>query len=116
MEQRPLSLVLRDRRPRPGSPFHPRVLRAAQDVRDDSLGCPKDRFHFTYSTAEWRELAQSGVQVGYGAEWAAISTRPPRRFVVAYTEPNSPAAAPSARLSRGTEVLTVDGVDTCVPE
>src|SRR5215471_5536278 len=48
-------------------------------------GRPKDRFHFTYDTAEWRVLAQSGVSAGYSVEWAVISGSPPRRVVVAYT-------------------------------
>jgi len=74
-------------------------------------GAPKDQFHFTIPTAEWQELAQSGVEVGYGAAWAAISTSPPRRFVVAYTHPGSPATSPDAALSRGAEILTVDDVD-----
>ena len=72
-------------------------------------GNPKDKFHFTYSTAEWVALSQSGVEAGYGANWVALSTRPPRNYVVAYADPGSPAAA--AGLARGAQVLTVDGVD-----
>lgn len=72
-------------------------------------GQPKDKFHFTYSTADWDALSQSGIEAGYGVEWIAFSTRPPRRFVVAYTEPNSPAA--NAGVARGAELLTVDGAD-----
>lgn len=74
-------------------------------------GQPKDRFHFTYPTAQWLALSLAGVEAGYGAQWVLISSRPPRRVVVAYTEPNSPATAPSAHLARGAQVLTVDGVD-----
>jgi carboxyl-terminal processing protease len=73
-------------------------------------GRPKDRFHFTYSTAEWLSLSQSGVEAGYGAQWAVIASLPPRRIVVAYTEPGSAAAA-SPAFSRGAEVLRIDGVD-----
>jgi hypothetical protein len=51
------------------------------------------------------------VQVGYGAQWAIVSAAPPRQVVVAYTEPGSPAATPPASLSRGAEVITVDGAD-----
>ena len=69
----------------------------------------KDRFHFTYSTSDWLALSQSGEQAGYGAEWFAIATFPPRRIVVAYVEPGSPAAL--AGVARGDEVLTVDGAD-----
>ena len=72
-------------------------------------GNPKDKFHFTFPTEQWRQLSQSGVQAGYGAEWLIVSGRPPRRVVVAYTQPNSPATA--ANLTRGAEVLAVDGVD-----
>src|SRR6266496_239484 len=74
-------------------------------------GQPKDKFHFTYPTAQWEALSQSGVEAGYGAQWVLISSRPPRQVVVAYTEPNSPATAAPANLARGAQVLTVDGVD-----
>ena len=72
-------------------------------------GNPKDKFHFTYDTAAWIALSQSGVSAGYGAEWAIVARFPPRRIVVAYTEPGSPATA--AGLARGAEVLAIDGVD-----
>lgn len=72
-------------------------------------GAPKDKFHFWYDTAEWLQLSQSGVIAGYGAQWFLISTLPPRKAVVAYVEPGSPAAA--AGLERGDSVLTVDGED-----
>jgi hypothetical protein len=72
-------------------------------------GNPKDKFHFTYPTAQWIALSQSGVEAGYGAQWVVVASRPPRQVVVAYTEPGSPAA--SAQLARGAQVLTVDGVD-----
>jgi hypothetical protein len=72
-------------------------------------GNPKDRFHFTQDTAKWLAFSQSGVSAGYGAEWTIVARFPPRRIVVAYTEPNSPATA--AGLTRGFEVMRVDGVD-----
>ena len=71
-------------------------------------GRPKDRFHFTYDTAQWQTLSQSGVSAGYGAEWSVVANLPPRRVVVAYVEAN-PALA--ANLQRGDVVETVDGVD-----
>ena len=74
-------------------------------------GTPKDHFHFTYATAQWQALSQSGVSVGYGVTWSLISPSVPRKVVAAYTEPNSPATAPGANLVRGATVLTVDGVD-----
>jgi len=72
-------------------------------------GQPKDRFHFTYDTAEYEALSQAGVSVDYGAQWVILSSRPQRRFVVAYVEPNSPAAR--AGLARGAEILRIDDVD-----
>ena len=74
-------------------------------------GNPKDRFHFTFPSDEWFALSQSGVQAGYGATWVLLATLPPRRALVAYTDPNSPATAPSVNLARGAEVLSVDGID-----
>ena len=74
-------------------------------------GHPKDKFHFTYATSTWESLSQSGVEAGYGADFVVIAATPPREVVVAYTEPGSPAVAPSANLARGAQILTVDGVD-----
>ena len=74
-------------------------------------GAPKDRFHFTYQTSDWLALQQSGTEAGYGAVWSVVAGLPPRRIVVAYTHPNSPASAPAANLQRGEEVVEVDGVD-----
>lgn len=76
-----------------------------------SSGATKDRFHFALATDDWRKESQSGVSAGYGAEFAVISALPPREVVVAYTEPNSPATNGPIELIRGTEILTVDGVD-----
>ena len=46
------------------------LFRRAQDHRDDRLRARhKDKFHFTYPTADWDALSQGGVQVGYGAQW-----------------------------------------------
>ena len=67
---------------------------------------PKDQFHFTYVTTDWEKLSQSGVEAGYGATWALVSRSPPRKAVVAYTEPNTPATV--AGLARGDEVIQVD--------
>lgn len=72
-------------------------------------GAPKDRFHFTYQTSDWLALQQSGTAAGYGAVWSVVASRPPRRVVVAYTHPDSPASA--ADLQRGEEVVVVDGTD-----
>jgi carboxyl-terminal processing protease len=72
-------------------------------------GQPKDKFHFTYDSADWYALSQSGVSAGYGAQWMILSGTPPRQVVVAYVEPNSPAT--TVGLQRGDEVLLVDGAD-----
>jgi hypothetical protein len=69
----------------------------------------KDRFHFTYPTADWIALSQSGIGAGYGVQWIILSSRPPRKLVAAYIEPGSPAALQS--VARGMEVLFVDGAD-----
>ena len=72
-------------------------------------GAHKDRFHFTYPSDEWFALSQSGAAAGYGAQWVLLQIEPPRKALVAYTDPNTPAA--NANLVRGTEVLAIDGVD-----
>jgi carboxyl-terminal processing protease len=71
-------------------------------------GQDKDKFHFTYGTAEWEQLSQGGVEAGYGVEFAVIAGTPPRRIVVAYTDPGSVGAN---QFVRGDEILQVDGVD-----
>jgi carboxyl-terminal processing protease len=74
-----------------------------------SSGNPKDKFHFTIPTAQWQAFSQSGVEAGYGVQWAVVAPRPPRQVVVAFTDPNTPAAA--ANIARGAQVLKVDGYD-----
>ena len=74
-------------------------------------GKPKDQFHFTYKTSDWVALSQSGQEVGYGVQWALIATTPPRRAVIAFVEPSAPSTTLSQNLSRGEEILTIDGVD-----
>jgi carboxyl-terminal processing protease len=95
----------------PGLSTTPVYFDLLKTTATTASGNPKDRFHFTYDTSVWRALSQSGVSAGYGAEWALIARFAPRRVVVAYTEPNSPAAAAAVNLARGAEVLGVDGVD-----
>ena len=68
-------------------------------------GKPKDQFHFTYPTAVWESLSQSGVQAGYGAKLVVLVSTPPRSVVVAFTEPGSPAASAPASLARGAQIL-----------
>lgn len=71
-------------------------------------GRAKDRFHFSYDTAQYRSILQS-AESGYGVEFAYLSRTPPRQIRVAYTEPGSPAA--QAGLVRGMTLLAIDGID-----
>ncbi|GHA98661.1 peptidase S41 [Algimonas arctica] len=72
-------------------------------------GNARDRFHFTYDSAEWLDITTSGSSSGYGAQFALVTSSPPRDIRVAYIEPNSPAS--QAGLTRGVKILSVDGVD-----
>jgi carboxyl-terminal processing protease len=74
-------------------------------------GHPKDKFHFTYPTATWEALSQSGTQAGYGVDFVVLAATPPRNVLVGYTEPLAPSTNAAANLARGAKVLTVDGVD-----
>ena len=73
-----------------------------------AFGRAKDRFHFWYDTPTWEGL-QQGSDSGYGFELAAISTTRPRKYYIAYVEPNSPAGR--ATIARGAQILSVDGAD-----
>lgn len=74
-----------------------------------ATGAERDRFHFTYTTADWLALSQSGTAVGYGIGWSVLSSTVPRQVVVAQVGAGSPAA--QAGLARGAQILAVDGVD-----
>jgi len=78
---------------------------------NDAAGEPKDKFHFTYTTAQWESLSTADTEPGYGADWAIIAASPPRQIVVAYTVANTPASTAPANLVRGTQILAIDGVD-----
>lgn len=69
----------------------------------------KDMYHFTYPSAEWDKLTNSGIELGYGLTWSSGSATAPRTWRVAMVEPGSPAA--SAGLRRGDQLLTTDGAD-----
>ena len=60
-------------------------------------GKRKDQFSFTFPTAEWNALSQSGVVAGFGAEWALGSTTPPRNIRIAYVDPGTPAPSRSTK-------------------
>ena len=74
-------------------------------------GAPKDRFHFTFDTEAFRQLSQAGVSAGYGVTFVVLSRTPPRKLVISYTEPNTPATTNGVDLTRGETVLEIDGVD-----
>ena len=73
----------------------------------------QDRFSFTYPTAQWDALINSGSSVGYGIEWHMPSTTPPRGIRVAYVHPGSPAAG--AGVLRGDTLVQADGVSADEP-
>jgi C-terminal processing protease CtpA/Prc len=68
----------------------------------------KDQFSFTYPSAEWEALSESGIVTGFGAAWIMGSPTPPRNVRIAYVDPGTPAAV--AGLSRGMRVVSVEGV------
>jgi C-terminal processing protease CtpA/Prc len=74
-----------------------------------AAGKPKDRFHFTYTTAEWDAMTTSGEEVGYGLTWSRNAATAPRTWLAAVVEPGSPAA--KAGLQRGDLLTAVDGID-----
>ncbi|QBC44395.1 peptidase S41 [Iodobacter fluviatilis] len=82
------------------------------DLKTSSItpsGTTKDHFHFTENTEEANKQSQSGIVLGYGMAFSFITNQPPRKLIVAYTEPNSPAAL--AGIQRGMEIESVDDVD-----
>src|SRR5882757_1004395 len=74
-------------------------------------GAAKDKFHFTYQTSVWESLSQSNTDVGYGVQFEILQNTPPRKVVVAFTEPGSAASQPPANLARGATLLAIDGTD-----
>ena len=72
-------------------------------------GAAKDKFHFTYNTADWIALSGSGQELGYGVDWEVDAPSTTRRYTPAYVEPGSAAA--TAGIIRGMKVLLTDSVD-----
>jgi hypothetical protein len=72
-------------------------------------GVRKDQFSFTYNSAAWQALSQSGISAGYGWELSFGSLGVPRSATVAFTDPGTPATAQNVQ--RGAKLLYVDGVD-----
>ena len=71
-------------------------------------GAAKDRFHYTIATSDYDDVT-AGVDSGYGIEWAFVATAPPRKLLVKWVDPGSPAYIAGVR--RGASVLTIDGVN-----
>ncbi len=76
-----------------------------------SSGKAKDRFHYSSPTEQYRRLSEQGIAAGYGARFRILRSSPPRKLIVTYTEPGSPAASAAVNFVRGTEILGVDGID-----
>lgn len=72
-------------------------------------GNPKDKYHFTYDTERWKKLSEGGVSAGYGMEFYRISDSRPRKWLIAYTEPDTPASV--SGVVRGLDIVSIDGVD-----
>lgn len=70
-------------------------------------GQDKDQFHYARDTEEYEQYAESGISAGYGFTVSLIESSPPRKVVVVFTEPGSPAADKGIR--RGAEIISVDG-------
>jgi carboxyl-terminal processing protease len=68
----------------------------------------KDQFSFTFPTAQWDALLNSGSSVGYGIEWRVASTTPPRNIRVAYVHAGSTAA--TMGVQRGDTLVLADNV------
>jgi len=74
-----------------------------------AAGTPKDKFHFTYTSAEWDKLSTEGIELGYGVTWTSSGATAPRVWQATIVEPGSPAAI--AGLKRGDRLTVIDGVD-----
>lgn len=72
-------------------------------------GKDKDQFHFTADTPTWVAQSQNGKSFGYGFSISLVSDVPPRKAVVAYTDPGTQAA--TKNILRGAQIVSVDGVD-----
>ena len=71
-------------------------------------GRPKDQFHFTIPTAQYTAQTSGGAVAGFGFQMALLVSTPPRKAVVAYSDPGSVAAQND--LGRGAEFISINGV------
>ena len=76
-----------------------------------SSGADKDKYHFSWDTAEWNAYSSGGVTAGYGLQWAILKSSVPREVAIAFTEPDTPATTGEANLARGARIIEVDGVN-----
>lgn len=74
-----------------------------------SSGKKKDQYHSAVDSLKQKQFDQFGVKSGYGVTWSVVQQAPPRKVVVAFVEPNSPAS--TVGLSRGAMIIAADGVD-----
>ena len=74
----------------------------------DPTGVPVDQFHWSQTTASW-DAESTGNPLDFGIQWAAISSAPPRNWVVADVAPGSPADV--AGIVRGAKLTSIDGID-----
>ncbi|HWC74712.1 MAG TPA: S41 family peptidase, partial [Gemmatimonadales bacterium] len=73
-------------------------------------GTPKDKFHFTMSTADWLAFVNSGNAVSYGVDFFAVNRSAPNRDLrVAFVANGGPGAIAGFR--RGTQITNVDGAN-----
>jgi C-terminal processing protease CtpA/Prc len=72
-------------------------------------GQPKDRYHYTYDTNQYRQLVLAGTARGYGISWAILQGAPPRDVRVEYVQAGTPAA--QGGVHRGAKLRFVNGYD-----
>ena len=70
-------------------------------------GRDKDRFHFTWDTEDYLRASNTGIAVGYGAEWAILQARRPRESASRLRSRTRRASR--AELTRGAHVIAIDG-------
>lgn len=73
-------------------------------------GSSKDNFHFSMDTSEYEQRTQSGVSVSYGIDWL-LDNNAPRTLFIRFIESGSPADDAALNLTRGAQVLEIDGVN-----
>ena len=69
-------------------------------------GNPKDKFHFTANTEDYRRQAATGITVEYGFDFAVISPTAPRSIIISDTEAGTTAF--NAGVRRGFSIYSID--------